>query len=186
MSQPPQGFLTKVEFDFLHYMKTGSFYSSVIFTSDTTLTTGNTLFAIPFIVVKTTTFDRIAVHVSTLEASTNVRLGIYNDDGTINPGSRIVDAGTIDAGSTGVKTIVINQTLTPGLYWLASVSNTTTGAIRSASSTAMITVLGLLSTAFTSKNTGYSVIFAFGALPDPFPAASQITTSVPIIAVRPA
>jgi hypothetical protein len=42
------------------------------------------------------------------------------------PNSLIVDAGTVGVTTTGAKEIVINQTLSPGIVWLAMVSQVAT------------------------------------------------------------
>ena len=75
----------------------------------------------PFPVAETRTFDRIGLlmHWTGPQANTVVRLGIYdNDDGY--PGNLIVDAGTVDTSTTGLKEITISEELTPGLYWLCA------------------------------------------------------------------
>lgn len=66
------------------------------------------------------TFDRIACHVSFGgTAGAVVRLGIYRSDSNGLPSTLILDAGTVDSTSTGVKEITISQTLAAGSYWLA-------------------------------------------------------------------
>jgi hypothetical protein len=53
-----------------------------------------------------------------------MRLGIYNDNGD-QPGTLVLDAGTVSptAASTNYE-ITIDQALSKGLYWLATVSQT--------------------------------------------------------------
>lgn len=86
----------------------------------------NRSYYLPIFVPETTTFDRIGVRTSTSFAGTaTVRLGIYADSGG-NPGTVVLDAGTISAiASNSIYQITINQSLDAGLYWLA---NNTTGA----------------------------------------------------------
>ena len=74
--------------------------------------------ALPFWVGEPVTFDRIGANVTTAVAATTVLLGIYADNGHGSPGSLVVDAGTIDASTTGAKEITISQAVTPGLVWL--------------------------------------------------------------------
>jgi len=93
-------------------------------TSSSAAVVADRLYARPFLVGKTTTFDRIGVEVTTGAASTNVRLGIYNFVNGL-PTSLVLDAGTIDSASTGVKEITISQSLTAGVYAFAYVSNGT-------------------------------------------------------------
>ena len=69
----------------------------------------------------TITVDRIAVDIQAAGwAGAVVRLGIYESDNGV-PGALILDAGTVDATSTGTKTITISQTLAAGYYYLAAV-----------------------------------------------------------------
>jgi hypothetical protein len=67
-----------------------------------------------------TSFQAILGWVATLQASNTYRLGIYQDNGSGVPGALILDAGTIDASTTGQKSITISQSLS-GLIWLAAV-----------------------------------------------------------------
>jgi hypothetical protein len=89
--------------------------------------TNNRLHYVPFLVTVSTTFDRIAVnHAATAGGAGSVaRLGIYNSTGGL-PSTRVVDAGTIDLTTAAAfKPVTINQTLAPGLYWLACVAQFT-------------------------------------------------------------
>lgn len=73
-----------------------------------------------FVVPESTTFDRIYIKVMTAGSAGAVcRLGIFGDTGG-KPGSVVLDAGTIDATSTGDKEITISQTLNPGVYWVSA------------------------------------------------------------------
>lgn len=92
------------------------------------------IYAYPFLVLKSEAFDRISIYINTLSVG-NARLGIYNNvvEG-VKPGTLVLDAGEIDTGTTGLKEIVINQVLEPGLYWLAILYSATpvvksTGAV---------------------------------------------------------
>ncbi len=72
---------------------------------------------VPFCVGQPTTFTGIGVNV-TAAGATTVRLGIYSNSGS-QPGSLILDAGTVSITTTGQKTASISQSLTAGWYWLA-------------------------------------------------------------------
>lgn len=67
--------------------------------------------------IENVTLDRIAVYVRTAAASSTVRLGIYADDGAGRPGSRTLDAGTVDTSTTGGKAITISQAVTTPGFW---------------------------------------------------------------------
>lgn len=104
-----------------------SFRSTFTYVTPGSTTTGamtqGTLRAVPFVVAKTRTFDRIGMEVTTTgEAGSKVRLGIYYDTGTGAPDTLLLDAGTVDGTSVTYNTITISQTLFSGVYWLAAVA----------------------------------------------------------------
>ena len=111
-------------------LESGTYYttSSNTNTSLSTTTTTGTVSYLPFLVERTTTFDRIACRTSTTVTGTStVRLGIYNNSNK-KPTTVLLDAGTVAATATAtIYSITINQTLNPGWYWLAHVVNSTTG-----------------------------------------------------------
>lgn len=72
---------------------------------------------VPIVVVRPSTFDRVSIYVTTEEASTVVRFGMYEWEGGL-PGALIQDYGTVDSDTTGMKTLTISQTLSRGWYWL--------------------------------------------------------------------
>jgi hypothetical protein len=82
----------------------------------------NRLDAQMFFVRDTTSFDRIGLN-TTSSGTFVTRLGVYKGDGTnYTPSSLVLDAGTFIGG--GANEISISLTLTPGLYYLARVSDT--------------------------------------------------------------
>lgn len=98
--------------------------------NDLTVTpTLNELIFVPFPVGEALTADRITIGVQTAQATSVVRLGIYSStDGW--PGARVLDAGTVDASTTGYKEITISQALDAGtLYWLAYCAQTAAGTL---------------------------------------------------------
>jgi len=111
-------------------LASGTYYttSSNTNTITTTTTTTGAVSYLPFLVERTTTFDRIACKTGApITGTSTVRLGIYNNSNK-KPTTVLLDAGTVaaTAGST-IYSITINQTLNPGWYWLAHVVNSTTG-----------------------------------------------------------
>ncbi len=75
----------------------------------------NTIVYIPILVPRTTTYDRILIDVIGSVAGT-ARLGIYNDLNGL-PDTRVLDAGTVDTGTTGAKLITIAETLAADLLF---------------------------------------------------------------------
>lgn len=101
----------------------GRWYSPEIWSTanGTIAPTLNLMYLMPFIVGKTTIFDRIGTEVTIVGAGSAIRLGVYN---TVNgaPSGVELDAGTVDSSAAiGAKEIVINKSLSPGQYWLAHV-----------------------------------------------------------------
>ena len=81
------------------------------------------LYYCPIYVERPTTFTRIGIHVLGGQPGA-ARLGIYESDvvgGRQVPGDLVLDAGTVDVTAGGEKSIVINETLAAGFYWLAFV-----------------------------------------------------------------
>jgi hypothetical protein len=86
----------------------------------------NILYYQPFIVSGTSaiTVSAVGLNVSTLVASTSIRIGIYAADNNLQPTTLMVDAGTVSSATTGWKTITgLSTSLTPGSYVFAYVSN---------------------------------------------------------------
>jgi len=145
----------------------------------------NILYAIPFVCPKQITLDRIAIRVIASSAGQG-RLGIYNDNGNLYPSSLVLDAGTVDTGSGGIKSITISQTLNADtLYWLVVILNATPN-IQGFNTGSLIPILGISTGWATTPQLGYSVSQTYGALPSTFPtgASTLVGTPIPVIAVR--
>lgn len=84
----------------------------------------NTLYHEPIYVATQITLDQLVIEVTTLAAGA-IRLGIYTADTDWQPVALVLDAGTVDTSTTGVKTISINQVLAAGRYLLVLVGNAT-------------------------------------------------------------
>ena len=131
----------------------------------------NRLWAMPLLVARALTIDRLAIHVSTAgAASTVARLGIYNNGTNNYPGTLLLDGGTVAVDSTGVKELSLasSQALTKGLYWLALVLD---GAPTLRLVYISMSPIGQISTDFSETPYGaWMVTQTYGALPDPFTA----------------
>lgn len=75
--------------------------------------------AVRLYVPATLSFDRICVNVSVAASGNIARLGVYDTDSNGLPSSLVFDAGSISCATTGLKEIVISQTLTAGWYYAA-------------------------------------------------------------------
>lgn len=90
------------------------------------------MWAAPLWVPHAITIDRLACEVTVLAAGSTVRLGLYGSTVADTPGTLILDAGTVDSATTGIKEILALSTRIPaGLYWLAGVSQGGTPTLRS-------------------------------------------------------
>lgn len=112
-------------------MLSGRYYGAGQATPSTGVSTLNLLQAVPIYVPHGVTVVSIACEVTTLAAASTIRLGIYGHNATTDgPGTLILDAGTVDSSTTGVKEITISQHLNPGWHWLAAVAQGGTPTIR--------------------------------------------------------
>jgi hypothetical protein len=147
----------------------------------TTLTlVADRLTAVPFPVVRRTTWSKIAVTVDTSEAAKSIRMGIYADNGACYPGALVLDAGAVSIASTGLRTITFTaaQQLTKGLYWLAFISDSSVAKINNAQY--HLSILGYGNS--TRYRSGYYYLAGtYGALPATFPAGAASTTNLPLI-----
>ena len=144
----------------------------------------NRLFAIPFIVARNLTIDRLAIHVGTGVAG-SARLGIYNDGTNLYPGTLLKDVGVVDVTTAGIKaaTITGNLALTKGLYHLVALADVTP-TVRDCSLS--WSPYGHSATEFapTAELGRWEVAQTYGALPDPFPAGGAQGITIPIILPR--
>lgn len=99
----------------------GGYYGSLTEIQSTSGFTTNRLRVTP-IFVRGGSFDRIAGNVVVAGAAgCVVRLGAYASAASGSPATLLFDAGVVDATSSGVKEIVIAQSLAAGVVWLADV-----------------------------------------------------------------
>lgn len=168
-----QGYLNRVS---------GTYYGAVGFgpSGSAVAMVVDKIYCIPFLVLKTETFDRISVYVSTAAAGL-AHLGIYADSNG-KPGALVADYGTIDTSTTGSKEISINQTLTPGLYWLALITNGT-ASLRVINNTFSFTGTG---SSISEGGIGscYYTNQPYGGLPTTHPTPAVGNTMCPAIALR--
>ncbi len=119
------------------------------------------------------------------------RFCLYDDDGAMYPGDLVQDAGTVDPNVGGFKTASFTKiALTAGaLHWIAYFADVGTEAIYTWSEVNRDNFrMGLPATQIHETNWGWRVAAAFGACPDPFPAAATLSDSLwnnlPFMGVR--
>lgn len=134
----------------------------------------NRVYAVPIFLERPTTFVKIAVEVLTLAAGV-CRLGLYANavdvNGLNSPGALVTDYGTVDVSSTGVKEIVISETLDRDLHWLGFSSDVAPILQGLTSTPGIIPLSGAAGAAGTGLNNIIRALHAIGEnpLPDPFP-----------------
>jgi len=152
------------------YRKTGRWYTAALFpigTGGTITNFANSIRYIPFLVDRDITVTQLGINVSAIAtAGTTCRLGIYsNNASTTAPNTRLVDTGTLALDTLGVKpSPTLSVSLTKGLYWLAYISNASTGTITSIPATSIVDVKGTTSIAALGVCAAVQS-FTYGALP---------------------
>lgn len=112
-------------------LKTGRWYSNSIDTGGAVSNGPGIIVYHPWLFPRGGTFDRITLEVITAVAASNVRIGVYSDDGTGNPSALIQEFGSIDSTTVGTKILTINWSTTPGsLYHVATLPQGGTPGIR--------------------------------------------------------
>ena len=165
-------------------LKTGKYISSLYraqFDFVEVLAEANYLKAVPFPVPRPITLDQIAIYVTTAGgAGAEMRLGIYNDGVNLYPAGLLLDAGVIDATTTGIKAIIINQALAKGMYWLACVCNDAT--VKIPITCYHTSPLGYSDPRYNAGN--LAVNYNYGALPNPFPSGAGDGGYLYLVSVR--
>lgn len=134
--------------------------------------------------------DRIAIEVTTLQASSVVRLGFYADNGSGEPSTLLLDGGTVSSATTGVKELTVAHTHAGGLFWVA-ISVQGVGAapavlLRSHTLVSMFSrqMADTLAGLFVSARSGYYRTPVTGVFPDPAAPTHNAGANAPRIAFR--
>jgi hypothetical protein len=147
-------------------------------TNRSTVSTNTDFNLMPIYIKGTHTFNEIGVRSTsaTWTGTALIRLGIYEDDGTGQPGNLVVDAGQVTitaANQNGVATI--SETLTEGVYWIGGVvqQTTTAGSVHGCPATTAGSIgLSMVGLPFADGSVVWSGFKhdtgVTGALPDPF------------------
>lgn len=171
----------KLLFPYLRLRTQRYFTGNITGGMGTTSFTADNLRAWPFMVGEDTSFDSIAIEITTGVAG-NARIGIYEDNGLGYPGVLLVDSGNLDTSSAALKNAAITQTLKKHvLYWLVLV---TSAAPTLRTQLGTINILGLPSTIGGTVTSIWAVSFTFAALPNPFSASATATTGNPPIFLK--
>lgn len=143
------------------------------------------LFAIPFYVGQSQSFDRISVN-ALGTASSFMRLGVYADDNG-QPGALTADYGQVATSSSGAVTITISLTAS-GLIWIAAVGQgvaPSTTRLGTAVVNPWVPPSNHYSVSFTA--TAYSQSSVSGSLPSPWGSTfniEQAANTIPMVWLR--
>ena len=131
----------------------------------------------PIYVTTPLTIDQIACEVTSAGAGgTTIRMGIFTADTDLQPTGLVVDGGTVAAdGATGMRSVSVSVTLTPGRYLMA-LNTDSTATMRSLRGGSMLSGFG--TTLGTSPWINLVVTLAYAAFSGPgtawtAPAASS-------------
>lgn len=152
--------------------------SSIAAGALTTVThTADTLFATPIFIPATITYTTLGIEVTTA-SSGSVRLGIYTDNGGV-PNTLVVDGGaTFTSTPAQFRSVTISQVLSPGWYWLASLTSVSP-TVRALTQSSGLHLMGFSSGTDTTVHGGWSVSKAYGALPSTFTGGGALLTTNP-------
>lgn len=130
-----------------------------------------------------TALQNVAVNVTTLAASSSVRLGIRSDNNG-RPGTLLADWGTIDSTTTGNKTLAITYTTPAGVsrLWLTATAQGGAPVLSVRSPAGSDIDATSLTEAFTPPAAVYQSGVT-GALPNTFTAAGVLNAAT-LIAVQ--
>lgn len=183
------GYLSSIDYStfnnkltsFFQFRKSGRWYNNGIFTPANAGFTNilNTIRFVPFFIDNDVTITRLGLNVLTsAPASSSCRLGIYtNDANTCQPLNRLVDSGVIDLVTTGAKSVTgLSVALTKGLYWLAYISNSSSGTITGLGTNFILDVKGQ-STIGAVGFAGLNQTFTYGALPSSAGTLTEINST---------
>lgn len=117
------------------------------------------------------TISSMAVQVNTAgETDSVIRLGLYENDTDGTPSALLVDAGTVAADTTGVKTLTVSQAVSNQWIWVAAVvqgASTTPPEMWVQAGQPVGMGADSASDLFNRNNRNWVELDVAGALPDP-------------------
>ena len=130
--------------------------------------------------------DEIVIKVTTAEVGKNARMGVYADDGSLYPGRRLLDAGEVSIGTTGLKKLSVDESLPRGLVWLALHANPTSQvtvvftAYKASVDKGAWVILGQ-DPSLLIPYVGWRVSSTYGPLPAVYPAGATRQQTSPVV-----
>lgn len=152
---------------FAQYRKAGRWYTNGLFPpANANFTNQLAIRYVPFYIDQDITITRMGINVVTAAAAGNTcRLGIYTNNGSTQPATRLVDTGTLALDSTGAKSVTgLSVALTKGLYWFAYVGSVASGTITGLGTNFIFDVKGQANIGAVGF-AGFNQTYTYGALP---------------------
>lgn len=147
----------------------------------------NTATFVPIDIPVGFTADRIGLNITGAGAGAGpvIRLGIFDSGTDGRPGALLVDGGTIDASTTGNKTVTISQALPAGRVWVCAVAqaSATTAPTVSVLRGAMPGVAWIGSAPVTNGGAAFQATGTSGALASN-PTLTGTAGDAPLLYVR--
>ena len=133
--------------------------------------------------------DAFIINCTTAQAGKILRIGLYRVGSDGNPAGLIVESGSIDVATTGVKTSTFTaQVLAPGHYWIACLSDATAALYTGSTGTAGSALRGPASIGNSINDlavAGYALSVSTTAMPSTCPAITWTANlNVPHILIR--
>jgi hypothetical protein len=116
-------------FDTARAARTGFYRQSAGGTATTRTMTQDTEYAVPLEIVPGATLDRLAINVTTAVASGVIRLGVRADSNGYPSSTVLLDAGTVNAATTGIKELTVSVVTTGQRVWLTATAQVVTGLV---------------------------------------------------------
>jgi hypothetical protein len=167
---------------------TGYWYPNYAITWGTLTPTVGVIYAYPFQVTATHTYQSLGTWVTAGGATSLTRFGVYFDSSG-GPSSLAIDGGTTaTTSSAAAASVTLSQTLTPGLYWLALVVNSGSAPTVNADTSARGSTIfgqGALQASQAQSSAGVKTTASTytGALPSTFPAFAG-TANPPLVQIE--
>lgn len=142
-------------------------------TQDTAASALDRLAVFPVMVPHPVTIDQLGIYITTGEATSVCRLGLYSPAANGRPGALLVDAGTVDCSTTGPKIATIGSpvNVTTGLVYFAYCFQTASTSVRFRRYTypggVIVGAPGTSTNVFQGSTLALSQESVSGALPDP-------------------
>lgn len=91
-------------------------------TAATTLSTAaDSIYWVPWVVVRAISVSRVAVNVTTAASGSSVTIGLYSSNplNSYSPASRLETTNSLSTTTTGLKSETVSWSLSSGVYWFA-------------------------------------------------------------------